>query len=145
MGNNASTYLNKKIWKPFGMGEGANWLLDSEDGSELGGCCISATLRDYARIGLFAMNDGVLADGTEVLPEGWMQESTEPSKGFGAYGYLWWLHGDGQYGTPGVYGQRIFIDPASNLIIAAQSNTPNIPTPYAAQAHLCLYQAYTDT
>ena len=127
------------------MGEGANWLLDSEDGSELGGCCISATLRDYARIGLFAMNDGVLADGTEVLPEGWMQESTEPSKGFGAYGYLWWLHGDGRYGTPGVYGQRIFIDPASNLIIAAQSNTPNIPTPYAAQAHLCLYQAYTDT
>jgi CubicO group peptidase (beta-lactamase class C family) len=100
-----------------------NWLL-SRSGGELGGCCISATLRDYARIGLFAMNDGVLPDGTRVLPEGWMTESTTPSKGASFYGYLWWLNADGTYTARGIFGQHIYIDPANKVVIAVHSNTP---------------------
>ena len=79
IGNNLSTYLTHKLWQPFGMESDATWMLHEPGGGELGGCCISATLRDYARIGIFAMQGGVLADGTRVLPEGWMAESTEPS------------------------------------------------------------------
>jgi CubicO group peptidase (beta-lactamase class C family) len=127
IGNNASTYLSRKIWKPFGMESDASWSLDSPDGVELGGCCINATLRDYARIGMFAMSGGVLPDGTEVLPPGWMKESTAPSgpqTPGGGYGYLWWLRDDGAYFANGLYGQQIFIDPARRVVIAAHSNAP---------------------
>ena len=124
IGNNASTYLSKKIWKPFGMGADATWLLGGEDGGELGGCCISATLRDYARIGLFALHNGQLKDSTEVLPENWIQQSTAPSLGMDGYGYLWWLFGSERFAALGIFGQQIFVEPKSNLVIAMHSNAP---------------------
>lgn len=122
IGMNAGPYLSQKIWQPMGMAFAANWLLSSPYGRETGGCCISATLRDYARLGLFALADGVLPDGTRVLPEGWMAASTAPSQGYEGYGYKWWLYGDGRYGARGVFGQAIFIDPAAKLVVAAHSN-----------------------
>ena len=124
LGNNLSTYLQNKIWQPFGMESDATWMLSEPGGGELGGCCISATLRDYARIGLFAMRDGVLPDGTRVLPEGWMAKSTTPSRGFDGYGYLWWLRGGGSYAGIGIFGQLVFIDPASKIVIVTHSAWP---------------------
>lgn len=122
IGNNAATYLTHKIWQPFGMGSDATWLLGSAGGGETGGCCINATLRDYARIGIFALNDGQLPDGTRVLPAGWMQASTRPSKGYQGYGYLWWLDEGGSYRARGIFGQQIYIDPQSRTVIAVHSN-----------------------
>jgi len=124
IGNNAATYLSHKIWQPFGMEAEANWILGGPGAGELGGCCISATLRDYARVGLFALADGKLADGTQVLPEGWMAESTIPSQGFAGYGYLWWLFDEGAYAALGIFGQQIMIDPKNDLVIALHSNAP---------------------
>ena len=37
---------------------GTWWPLTDEGGGEFGGCCLAATLRDYARIGLFALRGG---------------------------------------------------------------------------------------
>ena len=37
IGNNASEYLEHKIWKPYGMEHDAYWLLSSEGGVETGG------------------------------------------------------------------------------------------------------------
>ena len=122
IGNNASTYLAHKIWRPFGMEFDAWWSLGRAGGGELGGCCISATLRDYARLGIFAMNGGRLRDGTRVLPEGWMEESTRPSSGNEGYGYLWWLFGDGSYAARGIFGQLIRIFPEDGLVIAVHGN-----------------------
>jgi CubicO group peptidase (beta-lactamase class C family) len=124
IGNNAATYLSHKIWQPFAMESDATWLTAGPGGGETGGCCISATLRDYARLGIFAMNDGVLPDGTRVLPEGWMAESVAPSAGYEGYGYLWWLVGDGAYAAQGIFNQQIFVDPAQRLVIAAHGNAP---------------------
>ncbi len=121
IGNNESAYLEQKIWKPFGMESDASWVIDATYGVELGGCCLNATLRDYARIGLFALNDGVLNDGTRVLPEGWMKASTAPSKGYDGYGYLWWLQPDGSYAAQGIFGQLIWIDPKTETIIVTHS------------------------
>ena len=124
IGNNASTYLSHKIWQPFGMEEHASWVTSNVGEGELGGCCISATLRDYARIGLFALAGGVLEDGTRVLPDNWMADSIAPSKGFEGYGYLWWPHGDGSYSALGIFQQQIYVDPMRNLVIAIHSNAP---------------------
>ena len=122
IGNNASEYLEHKIWKPYGMEHDAYWLLSSEGGVETGGCCLNATLRDYARIGMFAKDQGVLPDGTSVLPTDWMTDSTSPSEGFGGYGYLWWLFDEGSYSARGIFQQWIYIDPKRDLVIATHTN-----------------------
>ena len=122
IGMNAAPYLSQKIWQPMGMESDANWLLSLPEDRETGGCCISATLRDYARLGLLALADGVLPDGTRVLPEGWMAASTAPSQGYEGYGYKWWLDADGRYGAYGIFGQTIAVDPKAKLVIAVHSN-----------------------
>jgi len=121
IGNNLSTYLSEKIWKPFGMESDANWMLSEVGGGEVGGCCINATLRDYGRLGLFALHNGQLADGTRVLPEGWMAESTTASKAYDGYGYFWWLGEGGVYRASGIFGQAIFINPEERVVIAQHS------------------------
>ncbi len=124
VGNNLATWLSRKIWKPFGMESDASWLLEEPDGVEYSGCCINATLRDYARIGIFALRNGVLPDGTRTLPDNWMVESTTPSKGANYYGYFWWLMGDGVYAAQGIFGQMIWIDPGREIVIAMHSAWP---------------------
>jgi CubicO group peptidase (beta-lactamase class C family) len=124
IGNNLSTYLSHKIWRPFGMESDATWMLHEPGGGETGGCCIQATLRDYARLGIFAMNGGVLRDGTRVLPEGWMADSTAPSKGSAGYGYYWWLRDNGTYAGIGIFGQFLWIDPQSKIVVVTHSAWP---------------------
>lgn len=121
IGNNLSTYLHHKIWQPFGMEADAWWPLTEEAGGEFGGCCLAATLRDYGRIGLFALGGGKLPDGTPVLAEGWMAQSTAPSEAADYYGYFWWLRKGGAYQAAGIFGQGIHINPEENLVIALQS------------------------
>jgi len=143
IGNNLSSYLENKIWGPFGMEHDANWLLLAPGGAEHGGCCLSATLRDYGRIGLFAMRDGRLRDGTSVLPDGWMAESTTPSAANPRYGQLWWLGGNGVYSAIGIYGQAIQIDPTRDLIIVTQSAWPRATGREFSRHRAALFQAIT--
>lgn len=124
IGNNLATYATEKIWKAFGMESEANWPLNQVGGTELGGCCINATLRDYARIGAFAMQGGVNDAGTEILPKDWMKQSTTPSKGYEGYGYLWWLEQD-SFAALGIFGQSIAIYPDSKTIIVTHSAWPS--------------------
>ncbi|NNL30606.1 MAG: serine hydrolase [Gemmatimonadetes bacterium] len=116
-------FLASRIWGPFGMEHPANWRLVEPDGGEHGGCCISASLRDYARIGLFALGDGVLPDGRRVLPAGWMEASTAPSATNPGYGYLWWLSEDG-YSARGIFGQGVFVFPEESTVVALHSAWP---------------------
>ena len=135
--NNLSNYLEQKIWQPFGMESDGSWSLDINHLLELGGCCINATLRDYARIGLFAMHDGRLNDGTRVLPERWMEESTAPSKGYKGYGYQWWLEtGEpGSFSALGIFGQIIWINPTTETVIVMHSAWP-----FASNQELSIHQ-----
>ena len=121
IGNNLATYLEDKIWRRFGMEQGANWLLLSESGAEHGGCCLSATLRDYGRLGLFALRNGGLTDGSSVLPEGWMKTSTTSSAANDRYGMPWWLRPDRAFAAVGIYGQAIYINPPCRLVIVTHS------------------------
>ena len=120
VGEDLATYLEKKIWKPFGMESDANWMT-YPGGLQTGACCFSATLRDYGRLGLFAMRNGRLADGSTTLPKNWMELATKSAKSADNYGYLWWLFNGGSYAAMGIYGQLIYVDPAEELVIAIQS------------------------
>ena len=144
IGNNLSTYLSEKIWQPVGMETDAYWTLTEPGGGEFGGCCLSITLRDYARIGLFALREGRLEDGTQVLPEGWMHNATQPSPAASEYGYLWWLRGDGSYRASGVFGQGISIHPQEDIVIVLNSARPNASTPEDSAWQEALFSALTN-
>jgi CubicO group peptidase (beta-lactamase class C family) len=116
-------YLSEKLWIPLGMESNASWWLESPGGLEIGGSGLSATLRDYARFGLFMLNDGVIA-GEPILPEGWMQQAGARHTIGGEeveYGYMLWpLHGR-SYSAIGIFGQFVFVDPDSDLVVAMWS------------------------
>jgi CubicO group peptidase (beta-lactamase class C family) len=124
VGNNLSSYASEKIWSKFAMESNGFWMLAGEYGAEHAGCCMSATLRDYGRIGLFALRKGVLADGTAVLPDTWMKDATTPSPSNPGYGYQWWLTGPSEYGARGIFGQSIQIYEPQNLIIVTHGLWP---------------------
>jgi CubicO group peptidase (beta-lactamase class C family) len=144
IGNNLSTYLSEKIWQPFGMERDAFWVLSEPGGGEFGGSSLNATLRDYARIGLFALHNGKLRDGTQVLADGWMKQSVTPSVGFEGYGYLWWLNGGSAYSARGIFGQGIYIDPVANVVIALHSARADASVDSDKELQHALYHALTD-
>jgi len=130
-GKTLSSYLSEKIWKPFGMDQDAVWML-GPTGHEISGCCVSASLRDYARFGLFILGGGV-AGGEKVLPDDWLAAATtkqaaidQPGRG---YGYQWWTNDDGSFAAQGIFGQGIFIDPKRRLVIASNGNWPTATDP----------------
>jgi CubicO group peptidase (beta-lactamase class C family) len=125
-GKSLSAYAEEKIWKPFGMERDLFWMIDAS-GQNIGGCCISVALRDYARLGLFVLGDGVAA-GKRVVPEGWFQAATHKQAEIGSpgggYGYQWWTNNDGSFQAIGIFGQMIYVDPARKLVIAMSSAWP---------------------
>ncbi len=145
IGNNLSTYLSEKIWQPFGMESDGSWNLTEDGGGEFGGCCINATLRDYGRIGLFALADGLLSDGTNVLPPGWMKKSTAPSRGYSGYGYFWWLMEKDAFRATGIFGQGIYINRNENVVIAHHSARPIAYDVIDMEWEQALYRAITNS
>jgi CubicO group peptidase (beta-lactamase class C family) len=67
-------YLSDKIWGPWGMDSDARWWLETPDGMGLAGGGLSATLRDFGRLGLLVLADGVIA-GKRLVPEHWFDEA----------------------------------------------------------------------
>ena len=136
-----ATYLSQKIWQPMGAEANATWLLD-KGGYEAGYCCLNATLRDYARFGLLLANYGNV-DGRQIIPAAWVKAATTAEAPYLAvgtatpnngYGYQTWLLGDRRpraddrrpreggdpvsaFAALGIYGQAIFVDPASKLVV----------------------------
>jgi CubicO group peptidase (beta-lactamase class C family) len=123
VGRPLADYLSQKVWAPYGMDEDAVWLEDA-GGHERGGCCISMTLRDYARFGEF-MLDGGRAGDHPVLAPGWIDDATRahvalPGPGERGYGYFWWLF-PGGYAAEGIFGQQIVVFPKDRVVIAINS------------------------
>ncbi|HEY1709453.1 MAG TPA: serine hydrolase [Rhizomicrobium sp.] len=134
-------YLSEKIWSKFGMESDANWMLDL-GGSEIGGCCISATLRDYGRFGMFIMGGGV-AGGKQVVPPDYLAAATKKqvTSDFGneGYGYQWWIpNGGGAYEAIGIFGQSIYVNPAEKLVIVVNSAWPEAD----AEKYYAIHDAY---
>jgi CubicO group peptidase (beta-lactamase class C family) len=131
--------LSEKIWQPLGMQADAYWQLDAPGGQEFTGSGLSATLRDYARFADFVLGDGVI-DGKRVLPEGWVAMSSAvvpgsilaPGRLPGyeplGYGFQWWTFppefGARVFGALGIFGQQIYIDVDTRLVIVLHAAWP---------------------
>lgn len=102
-------------------------------GTFVGSSYVFGSARDYARLGLLYLNDGVW-DGQRILPEGWVRRSVTAPAGNAQknYGYQFWLNGwDGSdahrrefpeapedmFYADGFGGQRIYIIPSRELVI----------------------------
>lgn len=124
-GKTLSEYLSETIWAPYGMEQDAAWITDG--GVEVGGCCISMTLRDYGRFGQFILGGGRIY-GRAVLPDGWVEAATtnynagQPDAP--AYGYQWWPQEAGGFAASGIFGQSILIDPERRLVVVTSSAWP---------------------
>ena len=135
-GMTVTEYLQKTIWDPLGMEFPGSWSIDSEEsGFEKMESGINARAIDFAKFGRLYLHRGKW-DGVQVLPPGWIDESTSPvsindydryypergifSDGRGFYSLYWWgiQRDDGyDYAAVGNHGQYIYISPKSNLII----------------------------
>ena len=124
IGQPLAEYAQTKIVEPAGFEGGMFWMTDPRGGN-VGGCCLSLRLSDYARMGQFA-----LEGGEGVVPEGWFADAGAPQVDFGSnapgfgYGYQWWTYPGGNYGAQGIFGQSITLVPGQNVVLVVVSNWP---------------------
>ena len=81
--------LSERVWKPIGAAD-ATFQLDKPGGVARVMCCMRATPRDWARLGVLVMQDGKWA-GHQVLPAGWVQRMATPSERNVNFGIGLWL------------------------------------------------------
>lgn len=115
-GRSLADQLSAGVWQKAGMEQDASWIAsaDGAAGQEFGGSGLSATLRDFGRLGLW-----VLRGGDGAVPPDWIAEATRPQvkAGNAAYGYGWWPQPDGSFAALGIFGQSLLIDPQRKLVI----------------------------
>jgi CubicO group peptidase (beta-lactamase class C family) len=115
-----------------------------------GSSMIYGTARDFARLGLLYLRDGVW-DGRRVLPEGWVDFARTPAAGANEdiYGAGWWLNPQQGRGRPlpvlietgrerdafraqGFLGQVIMDIPSKDLVVVRLGLTPDADRGWAA-------------
>jgi CubicO group peptidase (beta-lactamase class C family) len=139
-GRLGAAYPTEKLFKPLGMTSAT--METDEDGTLVGSSYMYATARDWARYGLFLLQDGVW-QGQELLPHGYVAMMASPvAASGGEYGHgLVWLWGsdaatpgtnpDTAFGIPadtfwmeGHDGQSTAIIPSRQLVIVRLGLTP---------------------
>ncbi len=137
-GQSLSQLVQQRIWQRFGMESDAYWI--AENGKEYGGSGISATLRDWGRLG-----ELVRLGGKGIATEGWFVDATRTQQPIGqagrGYGYQWWTYDDGSYAALGIFGQSMLIDPARKLVIVTLGAWPKASSANLVADRTALWQA----
>jgi len=128
-------YLSTRIWKKLGAEADAGWDIDAS-GQEITFCCMVATLRDWARLGLMLANDGAW-NGQQIVPRQWVLDATTVVPGShlaagertgpAGYGYQVWVsQGERRrFNLMGIRGQMMTVDPAAKLVMVHTAVRPN--------------------
>jgi CubicO group peptidase (beta-lactamase class C family) len=133
--------MTRKLWHPLGMEQPGRWTLDDQ-GHELAMGGLSASARDYAKLGLLYLNGGRRGE-QQILPAGWAKESVTPDEPHlmpgdnpassrpSGYMYQWWTppDWDGDFLARGIWGQNVYVHPRNGVVIvklaADQKNFSN--------------------
>lgn len=127
-----ATYLSEKIWSKVGMEHDAYWITSADD-KEIGGCCLSISLRDYGRYAVFFLNGA-----KSVVASDWTRRATTATHfpnvagnpaiaeavKRGGYGYQWWIGPGDTFFAEGIFGQHIQFFPSEKLIVVTLSAWP---------------------
>lgn len=162
-GTTIAKYLESNIWQPYSMENEGVWQALVKNKISMGGHGFHATLRDWGRMGLFVQNNGILPNGTAVLPKDWIEKSAAwtqaknsptPVMPNGQYGYQWWFKAvdaetgfspkttatsDNTLWALGIYGQSIGINPDEDLVIVQWSAQETAYPPQALQDELVVF------
>jgi len=138
-GNAASVYafMHRELFDRLGM-EHVTMEMDGA-GTAIGSSHMLASARDWARLGMLYLDDGVVG-GVRVLPHGWVDYSATQTTGSEVFGYgagFWTNRGDGagakkrvRAGMPadsfmamGNFGQYVVVIPSKHLVIVRLGNS----------------------
>jgi hypothetical protein len=141
--------LTSDLWSLLGAEHDAYVSIDSAGfGMASGGICV--TLRDLARFGRVVLDDGVGPAGDVVTPAAWLADARRggdraaaaASMGTvhpkGSYRNQFWVTGDDHgcfYGV-GIYGQYVWMDPVSDVVLAKLSSLPEADSDSDWQEHV---------
>lgn len=135
--------MNEKIIGPLGLESAPYYVTDGYgEPFVLGG--LNLTTRDYARFGQMILQRGNW-QGRQIVPAAWVDAMTRPqAKDGAAYGFQWWIPKDaapGEVMAQGVYGQYIYIDPATQVVIAVNAADRGFEDPGVDEANLSMLRA----
>ena len=135
-GKRLNVYAQEKLWSKIGAESDAFFYESTNQPNTCAFACFNATVRDYARVGLMMLQDGVLGE-QRVVSTSWVHDSTGPDASYlkpkpgspeGGYGYAyqWWVPpgNDGVFMGLGIYGQCIYVNPARHVVIVQTSAWP---------------------
>ena len=128
--------ISERIWQRLGCEEDAHISVDSI-GVPFGGGGLCASLRDLARFGEMMRCDGAVG-GTQVIPAAVVADTArgEDAAKFAKAGYhlltgfsyrnMWWNthNAHGAYEARGIHGQRIYVAPKAEMVIARFGSHP---------------------
>jgi CubicO group peptidase (beta-lactamase class C family) len=127
-GRTVTRYFEERLWEPLGAERPAAWSLDSaEKGVEKFSSGLSATARDYARLGVLFQHGGRVRD-RPVISEQWVEDSLAPDDVAGIvhttdgavrrgrYEWFWTLDGR-SYFAKGYNGQYVFVDRDRDVVV----------------------------
>ncbi|MBX9898117.1 MAG: beta-lactamase family protein [Qipengyuania sp.] len=140
-GRSLADYAKEKIVDPAGFSGGLFWMTDLT-GRNIGGCCLSVRLSDYARLGQW-----VLEGGQPSVPADWFERAGTRHADIGVpgygYGYQWWTNPLG-FGAQGIFGQYITIVPSQRLVIAVVSSHPTATGKALSEARAALWRVVSE-
>jgi CubicO group peptidase (beta-lactamase class C family) len=142
-GKPVDAFAREKLFDPLGIGA-TEWFTD-RNGEAIAASGLRMTPRDLARIGLAMLNGGAWGD-RRVVPAQWIERSTSPIVDVDEirqYGYHWYLDKfvftvstgprwdrsrlERFWSAIGNGGQRLFIFPGLNLVVAITAGNYDAP------------------
>jgi CubicO group peptidase (beta-lactamase class C family) len=135
-GRSIADLLSEKIWSRMGAEQDAYFSVDSL-GTPFAGGGLNLGLRDLAQFGELIRNDGQI-NHSQIIPKAAVddiRQGGDPQK-FKQAGYelmegwsyrnMWWItHNAHQaFMARGVHGQRLYIDPTAEMVIARLASHP---------------------
>ena len=118
-------FAQKHLFKPLGITE-CTWY--EKQKVNLGANGLNMKMEDMLKFGFLYLNNGTI-DGNEIIPAGWVAESTKPRlmtyPDIGAYAMHWWTS-QLQEGTKeavpyyfamGLFGQFIIVVPKYDMVV----------------------------
>ncbi|MEI2806165.1 MULTISPECIES: serine hydrolase domain-containing protein [Paracoccaceae] len=134
-GRSLADLISQELWAPMGAEEDAYVTID-RGGYALADGGFNATLRDYARFALLPLRGGE-ANGRQIVPAAWIEETRRANHALfqgeyrvtlpeGAYHNQFWIEDPARraYMCRGIFGQYIYMDPATNFAAVKLSTWP---------------------
>ncbi len=143
----AIKYAWRELFNPLGM-RSVTWELDAT-GTMQGSSYMLASARDWAKLGIFYLKDGVLA-GRRIMSDQWLEYSARATLDTDYGAGFWIFRGKGPMGlfmqrqgvphdgfmASGDLGQRLVILPSQQLVIVRMGDAADLTNDIAGLARL---------